>query len=155
MGLRFVGTGLRTAIGTSAVCRALAPVRSLVNRAVGRLEHLTRRADDSERDDRRAEAALRDSVLGKGLTAAARGLERAWAGSVAGDRAASVWAVLVGGGPLDRARTTCRVTIVAAITVLALRHVASRVEPLTWIVPVVAACLAVVVLVAIPGVRRT
>ncbi|MDP1571559.1 MAG: hypothetical protein Q8L86_16315 [Vicinamibacterales bacterium] len=78
------------------------------------------------------------SATGRMAGAAVDALTRAWRGS----RARAVLGPVMADTPADQARTAARVALVAALVALGLPVVATRPEPLAWLVPAGVALLA-------------
>lgn len=136
---------LSRALQGSAIWTALAPVRRVCAGVATLVARLTRDEGAAERD-RLAETALANSFVGRHLAEAMSWLQRAWTTSLTRG-----WIMRIAvpaetsGGP-SRLRYGGVVVLAAALTALALRPAATRPAPMTWIVPVVAALIAVVVI---------
>jgi hypothetical protein len=122
----------RVSVAHSAVWDALKPVRILWREVEALLARLTK-AEDSASMDRTTVAVAADSRTGQAFVACLAAVQAAWHGS----QARRAWYAVV--EPLVsvtwRIRAAGWIAVIAMSTALAMQLAASRLAPLSWLVP--------------------
>ena len=126
-------------------------IGTLFDGAARAIARVTRVPHDVERRDRCALDVAAASTVGRAIVAARDAVERAWRHSMAGRLAARSSIARMRLTRAERLQCGAVMVFTAALVGLLLRPFAGRPEPLTWIVPVVAAIAsAIVALLARP-----